>query len=164
MPATVSQPSAQLIGINIQEWINQTQMMIRPHLKLPIAFGTADAAVLYTIPTLVNGAAAIRLDSAFWEISTSFTGGSSSAIGISSSTTNFTANGSVIGGSGGDVAATLVSTNKYVPGTIGLGFSTGAVTTGKIVMSAGDTIKFNRITSAFTAGTGFLHLDFSFVD
>jgi hypothetical protein len=163
MPATLTMPSAQLIGRNQQEWENQTQITIRPHLKLPIGFATADAAVLFTVPTLTNGAVALQIDSLWWEITTGWTGGSSSAIGISSSNTKYATKGDLLGGATGDVAATLVSTNKYVMGTAGAKYAT-AVSTGRVFLVAADTIRFDQITSAFTAGAGFLHINCSFID
>lgn len=163
MPATLAQPSAQLIGVNHQEFLNQSQLMLRPHLKLAFSFANADASVLYTIPTLVNGASALKIDSAFWEVTTSFTGGASSAIGVSSTNTRYATKGDILGGASGDVLATLVSTNKYVPGTVGAKF-TAAATTGKIYLVAGDVIRFDAITSLFTAGAGFVHLDCTYID
>jgi hypothetical protein len=118
-------------------------------LILPITFATAASAVLYTVPT------GWRLDivGSFWEVTTSWTGGSSSAIGLSSSNAGLSTSGNVLGGSGGDVAATLVSTGALAKGTVGAGlYKPGAVLVG------GDTIKFNQITSAFTAGAGNAHV------
>lgn len=161
MPALLVQPSAPVIGMNHQEFLNQAQMQLKPHLKLPIAFGTADAAILFTVPTLTNGAAALQIDSLYWEITTSFTGGASSAIGVSSSNTNFSTKGDLLGGASGDVAATLVSTGvTYKGGTLGTKFGSN----GKIMLIAGDTIRFDRITSAFTAGAGYVHVNLSYVD
>lgn len=161
MPATLVQPSAQLIGCNTQELVNQIQMAVRPHLKLPISFATADAAVLFTVPTLTNGASAIKLDSLFWEVTTSFTGGSSSAIGISSSSSLYNTKGDLLGGATGDVLATLVSTGgKLKTGTAGA----KVVSTVKNYLVAGDTLRFDRIASVFTAGAGFLHVDLTYID
>ena len=118
-------------------------------LILPFTFNTADAAVLYTVPTGFK----LFIDNAFWEVTTSLTGGSSSAIGVNSSNAGLTANGSVLGGSSGDVAATLVSTGAFAKGTIGSGLNKpGSVIVG------GETLKFQRITSAFTAGAGNVHV------
>lgn len=161
MPLLLVQPSAQLIGVNHQEFVNQSQMQLKPHLKLPIGFALADAAVLFTVPTLLNGAVALQIDSLYWEITTSFTGGSSSAIGVSSSNTNYSTKGDVLGGSGGDVAAGLLSTGlTYKGGTIGAKYASN----GKIVLVAGDTLRFDRITSVFTAGAGFVHINASYLD
>lgn len=163
MPATLVQPSAQIIGANTQEFVNQAQLGLSAHLKLPLLFSQVDGAVLFTVPALTNGAAAVRVRDAFWEITTTYVTAGSAKLAVSSSRAPFTGVGSILGGAG-DTAATLVSTTKYVPGTIGTGFSTGAVTTGKILLVAGDTITLNVVTSTFSAGAGFLHLDLSFVD
>jgi len=163
MPSTLYQPSAQLIGVNTQEFVNQAQMMLKAHLKLPFTFATADAGVLFTVPTLTNGAAAIKLDSLFWEITTSMTGGATPAIGVSSSNAKYSTKGDLLGGASGDLTASLVSTNTYVPGTLGAKFA-AAATTGKVFLVAGDTLRFDRIASAFTAGAGYVHVDITFID
>lgn len=161
MPALLTMPSTQVIGANHQEMLNQIQMAVVPHLKLPIGFALADAAVLFTVPTLTNGAAAIELASFWWEITTSFTGGASSAIGVSSSNASYSTKGDLLGGSTGDVAAGLLSTGlTHKGGTLGTKYGSN----GKIVLIAGDTIRFDRITSVFTAGAGFVHCNVRFVD
>lgn len=120
----------------------------RVHLKLAIAFGTADAAVLFTTP---DTGYKLNVERLFWEVTTGFTGGSSSAIGVSSSNAAYNTKGDLLGGASGDVAATLVSGIKG--GTIGAKFGSNGV----VVLVAGDTLRFDRITSAFTAGAGFVH-------
>lgn len=123
-------------------------------LALPIAFGTADAATLFTVPAGVR----LCIHRAAWEIATSFTGGASSAIGISSDDANANTKGDILGGATGDVAATLVSTGVPLKGgTIGAKFGSNGV----IVLAAGKIIRFDRITSAFTAGAGLVHLQVS---
>lgn len=123
-------------------------------ISLAIGFGTADAAVLYTVPAGYK----LRLTRIYWEVTTSFTGGTSSAIAINSSNANFNSNGDLLAGTGGDVAATLVSTGSpYKGGTLGTKYGSNGV----IVLVGGDTVKFQRITSVFTAGAGFIHLDTS---
>src|SRR5690348_7212071 len=98
------------------------------HLKLAIAFGTADAAVLFTVPTNI---ARIELGSLWWEVTTSFSGGASSAIGCSSSNASYNTKGDLLGGASGDVAATLVSTGVlHKGGTIGAKFGSN----GKVVL------------------------------
>ena len=116
-------------------------------MVFPIGFGTADATVLFTVPT--NARLLVRRG--YWAVTTGFTGGSSSSIGLSSSNAAYNTKGDLLGGAGGDVAATLVA-GACIPGTI------GAKTAAGIFLNAGDTIKFNQITSAFTAGAGFAHL------
>lgn len=116
------------------------------NLSLPFVFGTADAAVLATTPT----ASLILVGRGYWEIATGFTGGSSSAIGLSSGATGFSTKGDLLGGASGDVAATLVAGTAL--GTI------GAKTAAGVLLPAASTIRFDRITSAFTAGAGNAHL------
>lgn len=118
-------------------------------LKLPISFALADAAVLYTVPANIPK---LRLLSFLWEPTTSFSGGSSSAIGLSSSNTTYTTKGMLHGGSAGDVAAAL--TAGYHAGTVGTGISADPKA---IILVAGNTIRFDRITSVFTAGAGYVH-------
>lgn len=118
-------------------------------LVMPFTFATADAAVLWTVPT---GCIVQPLEF-FWNVTTSFTGGSSSAIGVSSTKTNFTTKGDLLGGAAGDVLATLVSTGAIRKmGTIGAGFDTLAKR--RDLWLPADIVRFDRITSAFTAGAG----------
>ena len=119
-------------------------------LALPIAFGTADGAVLLTIPT----GARFKLESAHWEVTTGFTGGSSSAIGVASSL-NATA-GDILGGAGGDVTATL-GTAGIKTGTIGAIMDTDAELHAQMYVAASN-FTFERIASAYTAGAGYVHL------
>ncbi len=158
MPALLVQPSAQLIGVNTQELVNQLQMQLKPHLKLPISFATADAAVLFTVPTLTNGAVGLQIDSLFWEVTTSFTGGTTPSIGASSSNSNYNTKGDLLGAA---LTAALVSTGlTYKGNTLGGKYSSN----GKIVLVAGDTIRFDRIADVFAAGAGFIHVNASYVD
>lgn len=115
-------------------------------LKIPVAFGTADATVLLTIPVGFR----LQIVRSFWEATVAFTGGASSAIGIDSSNANSNTAGDLLGGATGDVAAAL--------GTGALGGTVGAKIASSPILVAADTIKFNRITSAFTAGSGFAHV------
>ena len=119
------------------------------YLRLPISYATADAEVLYTVPTGMT----ISFSGCFWEVTTAWTGGSSSAIGISSSLAPHDTAGDIHGGASGDVLATL--TVGFKRGTLGVSFSAAP---NCCVLTAGATVKFNRITSAFTAGAGFIHL------
>ncbi|NUP08447.1 MAG: hypothetical protein HOW73_20550 [Polyangiaceae bacterium] len=115
-------------------------------LAFPIAFGTADGAVLGTVPT---GCALLVLRG-FWEVTTAFSGGSSSAIGLASSQAPHTTAGDLLGGASGNVEADLTAGIKE--GTVGADQAAG------ILLVAGATITFERITSAFTAGAGYAHL------
>lgn len=120
-------------------------------LALPIAFGTADAAALFTVPTGQR----LFIHRAFWEVATGFTGGASSAIGISSDASAASTKGDILGGAAGDVAATLVT--GIAGGTVGAKFASNGV----IVIPAGKILRFDRITSAFVAGVGFAHIQCS---
>jgi hypothetical protein len=116
-------------------------------LTLTVGFANTDAQVLYTVPAGLR----LSIERALWEVITPFTGGSSSAIGLSSSNASYNTKGDLLGGASGDVLAGLTAGFK---GTIGA----KAATQGVIVLVAGDTIRFDRIVSAFTAGAGFAHL------
>jgi hypothetical protein len=117
---------------------------------LPFTFATADAAVLMTTPT---GAVLVPEDF-YWEVTTPFTGGASSAIGVSSSKTGFTTKGDLLGGASGDVLATLVN-GAIIPGTVGA--KMGAIATRRGYWVGGETLRNDRITSVFTAGVGNVH-------
>jgi hypothetical protein len=121
-------------------------------ITLPITFATADAAALLTVPT----GCWLNLRELFWTVSASFTGGSSSAIGVSSNKTNYTTKGDLLGGATGDVLATLAASANPIMGTIGAGFDTLAKR--RAIWFPGNTIRFDRITSAFTAGVGAVNL------
>ena len=125
-------------------------------LKIAITYATADAAALLTM----QAGQRLAVERTAWEVTADFTGGSSSAIGLSSnktSPTNWSTKGDILGGAGGDVAATLVASGGFIPGTIGADMDTLTKTRGLVLVS-GNTINFDRITSAFTAGTGFVHI------
>lgn len=116
-------------------------------IALAFTYATADGATLYTVPTGCN----LLILSSYWEITTGMTGGSSSAIGLASDQAGHTTAGDLLGGSSGDVAATLVA-GDYIEGTLGTDL------TNPIVLKAGKLVTFERITSAFTAGAGNAHI------
>ncbi len=116
-------------------------------LALPFTYATANDATLYTMPV----GAALRLMPGYWEVTTLFAGGSSSAIGLDSDQTGHTTAGDLLGGSGGDVEATLIVGN-YIEGTIGADIAAG------VILKAGKLVMFNRITSVFTSGVGLAHV------
>jgi len=134
--------SASLAG----RWLAVPGQMV--DLALACAYTTADAATLYTMPTGAN----MRLVPGYWEVTTGFTGGSSSAIGLSSDQTGHTTKGDLLGGSGGDVTATLGSVADYIEGTIGADIAAG------VILKAGKLVRFDRITSTFTTGAGYAHV------
>lgn len=120
-------------------------------LAIPITYATADAAALLT----PQAGMLIRWTGFAWKVTADFTGGSSSAIGVSSAKTGYTTKGDLLGGATGDVAATLVASSGLgVDGTIGAKFGTDALR--RALWAAADTLRFDRITSAFTAGTGYV--------
>lgn len=121
----------------------------RTALYLPFAFGTADGATLLTVPT----GCVLKLDSAHWKVTTAFAGGSSSAIGVAA--TGHATAGDILGGAGGDVEATLTAGTKA--GTVGAKMDTDAELHGMIFVAT-NTFTFERITSAFTSGAGFVGL------
>lgn len=122
------------------------------HLKLAIAFGTLDAAVLFTVPALMR----ILVEQAFWEVTTSFTGGTNAAVGVSSDVAPHDTKGDILGGATGDVLATLVSTGGATKqGTAGASFTAAPK---MVVLDAGSLVRYDLIASAFTAGAGFVHL------
>ena len=120
-------------------------------LKLAVDFNTADAAVLFTVPA----GHYLRVNRTWWDVQTGFSGGTSSAIGASSSNSAYSTKGDLQGGASGDLAAALVAGQKG--GTIGAKFGSNGV----VVLAPGDTIRFDRIASAFTAGAGYLMVEVS---
>lgn len=119
-------------------------------LKLALTFALADAAVLVTSPNTTGFLAALRRS--FWEVTADWTGGASSSIGVSLSAAPHSTKGDVLGGAGGDVAATLVASGGIILGTIGADVAGGILWKGNVAA------RYDEITSAFTAGTGFVHL------
>lgn len=117
--------------------------------KIAISYATANDAVIWTVPEGKR----VLIEQVFYEITTAFTGGTSAAIGLSSSRTPHDAAGDILGGSGGDVLAGLTAGIRA--GTAGTSFS---ATPSMVVLEPGDAVKFNRIASAFTAGAGYVHL------
>ncbi len=118
----------------------------RVALALPIGHATANAATLLTLPA----GAAFKLESAHWLVTTAFTGGSSSAIGVSS--TGATTAGDILGGASGDVEATLTAGHKA--GTVGTLMDTDTELHARLY-AATNVFTFNRVTSNFTAGAGY---------
>lgn len=116
-------------------------------IEMAFTYATADGATLYTVPD----GCYLLVRRGYWEITTGMTGGSSSAIGLSSDQTGHTTKGDLHGGSGGDVAATLIA-GDYIAGTVGADVAAG------IILQPGKLVKFDRVASAFTAGAGKAHL------
>lgn len=123
----------------------------RQDLPMAITAATADNATLLALPT---GMVAL-IDDAYWEVTTGFTGGSSAAIGLDSSNSGFSTAGDILGGSGGDVTATL-GTAGIKLGTAGAKLDT--IAHKRTALIAADTIRFQRIVDVFAAGAGNAHV------
>lgn len=117
-------------------------------LSLPFTFATADAAALLTLPA---GAMIIPRDF-WWNVTADMTGGAGSAIGVSSTAAGYTTKGDLLGGATGDVAATLTAAASPTWGTIGAKWDT--VPERRAFIRAGEVVRYDQITSAFTAGAG----------
>jgi hypothetical protein len=124
-------------------------------LALPFTSTTANNAVLYTVPTGYR----LNLSTGrpFYDISVSFTGGSTPAIGNSSSNAAYNTAGDLQGGASGDLTAALTAGIRG--GTIGARLASQ----GLVVLVGGDTIIHNRIASNFAAGTGVINFPFTLV-
>lgn len=117
-------------------------------------FALADATVIYTVPAGYR----MHVMDAFWEPLTSLTGGASSAIGLKSSNAGYNTAGDLLGGAGGDVAAGLTAVAATpLKRTIGAKIAAG------VILIAGDTVIFNRLVSAFTAGTFSIHIKYALI-
>ncbi len=122
------------------------------NLVLPFTYATANQAALLTVPAGFK----IWIVCANWEITANMTGGTNSAIGVSTSVTGTATQGDILGGATGDIAATLVASGgASIRGTVGDKIATG---TQALLLVAADVVRFDRIASAFTAGTGNVHL------
>lgn len=133
-------------------WVRANQAFT---LRLPIAFGLADGDVLLTVPEQML----LRLAGMpYWEITTGWTGGSASTIGVNASAIA-TTEGDLLGGAAGDATAVL-GTAGIKAGTIGPLIDT-LTEQQAFFLKAADTIKYNKITSAFTTGEGFVHIPVS---
>lgn len=121
-------------------------------IKIAVDYTLADATVLFTVPFR----SVMIPDSAFVEVTTGFTGGTSSAVGISSSQTAYTTKGMLMGGSAGLLTA-VIGTATIVRGTQGTGITASP---NVIVLEKGATIRWDLIASQYAAGAGFIHMAF----
>lgn len=119
-------------------------------LKLPFSFADADAHALLTVPA---GFVLRLIGCPFWDVTTSFAGGSSSAIGVSTDVTGYDTKGDLLGGAAGDVEAGLTAGVRA--GTLG-GELNDNVGFAALALIEGDVIRYDEITSAFTSGAGFV--------
>jgi hypothetical protein len=130
------------------KWIRADKAFI---LKVPVSYANTDALAIETIPAGMT----LKLTAhPFWEITTGFDGGSSSANGISTSLTGFDTKGDLLGGASGELTA-AIGTAGIKAGTEGgeLNDLTGFKA---MLFVAGTEIRYDRITSAYTAGAGFV--------
>jgi hypothetical protein len=131
----------QASGVTVGRWLLAPGFV--SVLTIPFTFSTADAAALVTLPTN----SVVRVDAGYWNVAADFTGGASSAIGLSSSNAAYNTKGDLLGGAAGDVAAALTAGAIKIA-TVGVKIARGCFLVG------GNAIRFDRITSAFTAGSG----------
>lgn len=130
-------------------WLRADKSFI---MKIPISFANTDGEAIETIPA----GFALRLAGfPYWKVTTGWTGGTSSAIGISTNISGYETGGDLLGGAGGDVAATL---NPLVAGdiagTLGGELDDNVGFQALMLVEASE-IQFDRIVDAFTAGAGF---------
>jgi len=116
-----------------------------------VTFALANNAVLFTVPVGYRIAPQLYV----LEVGTPWTGGTNSAIGMNSSNAAYNTAGDLLGGAGGMVAADLTAGFR---GKIGAKMAAMYATQPPVVLSAGDTMRWNRIVDAFTAGNGVLHV------
>lgn len=140
-------------GSGTGRWVRMDQRFVA---KIPIDKTLADAAQLMLVPA---GYSVKIDDDLVWDITTGFTGGSSSAIGISSSDAGSSTKGDLLGGAGGDVTATL-GTAGVKQGTAGAKMDTIAHRRA-LRIEATEYLRFDRITSLYTAGAGYVHVPMS---
>lgn len=127
-------------------WI-RTDALI--HVKLPVSFQTADAAALIKAPT----GRSYELSNIFWETTQNWVdGGPPPAIGISADTAPLDTKGDLLGGMTGSRSAELTTAVKYSAEPPGPGGG------GVVIIEPDVTIRFDRITSVFAAGAGFIHM------
>jgi hypothetical protein len=115
-------------------------------MSLAILFSTADAAVLHTVPA---GFVLKLAANPYWDVTTPFTGGTNSSIGLSSSKAGYSTKGDLIAGA---LAAALTPAGVH-PGTIGNAVDSFAELAA-LFLEAGDTLRHDRIASVYTAGAG----------
>jgi hypothetical protein len=118
-------------------------------LKLPINYSMADATALFKVPADVK----LAIESLMWEVLVGFTGGTNSAIGVSSDLAVYNTKGDLLGGASGQLTAVL-GTAGYKGGTIGAKFGSNGV----VVLTPGSIIRLDLIASQYTAGSGFVHV------
>jgi hypothetical protein len=135
-------------GAGTGAWIRADKSFV---MKLAIDKTMADATVLLTVPA---GMCLRLAGPLFWDITTGFTGGSASTIGIASSVTGYSTAGDLIGGAAGEATA-VIGTAGVFAGTIGPKVDT-VTEIQAFLLEAGKTVTYEKITSTYTAGNGFV--------
>jgi hypothetical protein len=150
--STVSVRPTSIAADEAGRWILDLPIVL---LSFPITFETTNEEVLFEVPDGV----VIHPLSFWWEIGTNFSGGSSSAIGVSSDKTGFTAAGSLLGGSSGNVAAELTTALSPTLGKVGSRAYPGASrlvreTVAVATAAATPSYAIEQLLYAKTVGTG----------
>lgn len=126
-------------------------------LKAAIAFGMADGALILTVPA---GYVLRPTGLPYWDVTTPWTGGAASTIGIASDVAGYNTAGDLLGGAAGDATAVLGTTGVKA-GTIGPKLDTPAEVQA-FFLEGGKSLTYEEITSAYTAGAGFACFPVSF--
>lgn len=119
-------------------------------LGAAVTAATADGAEMYTVPA---GFTLLVTPRCWWNNSIAWTGGTNAAIGASSSSSAYSTAGDLQGGAGGDLTAAM-----------GTGFRAGSAigtklaSNGLVILTAGDTVIYNKIASTYAAGAGVLNI------
>lgn len=121
------------------------------NLQFALDFNFTNNQVIFTVPTGIR----LLVLRPFLEVGTPWTGGVASAIGVSSNNAAYNTAGDLMGGAGGDLTANLGSGFQ---GTAGTKIATMYSTRPPVVLIGGNTILWNRIVSAYTAGNGVLNV------
>lgn len=121
------------------------------HVKIPIGFALADLAELYEVPEGKR----LLCEMFLWETTVNWTGGTDSAVGLSSDQAPHDTAGDLLGGAGGDIAARMTAALGVHQGTIGASYSAAPAS---VILESGSKVLWNRIVDAFTAGAGFVHI------
>lgn len=123
-------------------------------LVIPVTFANTDGQQLVLVPaemTLLPVYAGI-----FLEVVTAWSGGAASTVGLSFSNGTVTrVAGNLAGGAAGNGAFTYVSYRQF---TLGLQYSIAAGTSNAVVLGPASQVFWDRIVSAYTAGTGNVHM------
>jgi hypothetical protein len=120
------------------------------HLKIPVGFALADAATLYEVPVGKR----LQIEMMLWETTADWTGGAASAVGVSSDQAPYSTQGDLLGGAVGEVAADMQAADGVHQGTLGTSFSAAPASA---FLDGGSILRWDRITSAYLTGAGFVH-------